>query len=104
MGMYRTVVLEDGLEVQFKTGDDSCEQYEVGDKVDRCTDGLYDGLASYPSWPVERGFKEYAVLIRNGVLEQVMPIPEKYCERGGTEAKCDFYAEKSKEFGVESGW
>ena len=82
MGMFTTVVLENGTEVQFKTGNDACDIYKIGDKVNwsvdknyvgsTClTDGVYDGL----DYDDELGIDDdYWVIIKDHVIADVIKI------------------------------
>ena len=70
---------EDGRELQIKTGDDSCEWYNVGDEVDwypcRFVGGvgtLLDG--AYPSYS-DRGWDDW-VIIKDHRVHAVVPHRE----------------------------
>jgi hypothetical protein len=73
MGMYTTVLWRVGLEdryVQFKTGDDACETYEIGATIldGEEIDGVFFGL--YGNKPP---FQTCTVIVRQGRIEGVVP-------------------------------
>jgi len=81
MGMFTTVITEEGAKVQFNTGrGDCCESFKEGEKLPvRVFEGagrgyLLDGIYSGTGQDRE----EFWVVIRDGVLETVLPADEPY--------------------------
>lgn len=81
MGMFTSVFLEDGTEIQFKAGGDDCDQYKVGDTVNWWVDkdhvgscGLLDGIYAGCSGEIRDNvntLKQWWVCIKDHVIVAV---------------------------------
>lgn len=84
LGRFSTVTDNDGRDWQFRSGRDDYETFKLGDRVtariypdelfeSKLLDGVYLGVASSRDADGNAKFEEKWVLIRNGVVESLLP-------------------------------
>lgn len=85
MGMYTSVILDDGTDVQFKTGWDDCDRFKVGDPVPWrvipdnppegfLLDGVYDAVSGrYSPEARKEIYSGWWVVIKDHRIHEVVP-------------------------------
>lgn len=101
MGMYTTAIDANGREWQFKTGDDDCDVYKIGQPAKRgwgngVENGVHDGLDSWREgkWPNDTYHSSWAFLVFKGnicvdIQEEEMVHKTIFARQEQLDALCD---------------